>query len=212
MNQAISLHNVSRETLGLARELAKKHQDPLQHYMDHLLWWNEKVNLVSRDVSRETLHEHLVHSLMPAALKLMEGVESWVDAGTGGGLPGIPLSLTDSSHKWILNDIVQKKMMAVKQIVRTLKLQNIAVNTGSIENLEFGNGTGVISKHAFSVSSLLEMLKGREWERIIMLKGVEEAREELKEYPFSGEAHLYAFEFGDEVPFYMGKGVLILKP
>jgi len=212
MNQGVTLHNVSRETFDLARELADEHQDPLQQYMDQLLWWNEKVNLVSRDVSRETLHEHLVHSLMPAALKLMEGIQSWIDAGTGGGLPGIPLSLTDSTVEWVLNDIVQKKMMAVKQIVRTLKLQNIEVSTGSIENLRFGNGTGVISKHAFSVSSLLEMLKGREWERIIMLKGVEEAQKELGEYPYSGEAHLYTFEFQDEFSFYTGKGILVLKP
>src|SRR5690625_6855340 len=79
MNQGVTLHNVSRETFDLARELADEHQDPLQQYMDQLLWWNEKVNLVSRDVSRETLHEHLVHSLMPAALKLMEGIQSWID-------------------------------------------------------------------------------------------------------------------------------------
>lgn len=212
MSRSISHHHVSRETLIRARELADKHQKSLDAYLDQLLWWNDKVNLVSRDVSRETLQEHLVHSIIPAAMELFEGIDDWVDAGSGGGLPGIPLALVEPDTRWLLNDIVQKKILAVRQIARSLKLVDVDAEAGSIEHVSMNGGRGVITKHAFSVGDLLQMIEGKPWKKVIMLKGGEEAREELNCTSFEGSAHLYTFDFGDREPFYRGKGILVLTP
>lgn len=211
MKDVISFQNVSRETLIRARDLYGDQYDFLEAYLDELLWWNKKVNLVSRNVSRETLREHLVHSLLPSAMGLLDGVQIWVDAGTGGGLPGIPLAMVEPDKQWILNDIVSKKIAAVKQMIHKLNLVNASGQTASIEKQRLQKSTGVITKHAFSVGDLMAMIKHKAWGKIIFLKGVNEAAEEIETEEQVYIGTIYRFDFGDAEPFYKGKGVLVIE-
>src|SRR5690625_7762455 len=87
--------------------------------------WNKKINLVSRLVSRETVRYNVIHSPVPAAMGLLVERPVWIDAGSGGGLPGIPLSIVEEEWNWVLNDNVRKKMKAVSDIVNSLKLTSV---------------------------------------------------------------------------------------
>ena len=127
----------------------KKFKEQLDSYGEKLLWWNQKVNLVSRDVSRETLFDHIKHSLTLAEIKEFAEAESVLDTGSGGGLPGVPLAITEPEKAFLLNDIVQKKMISVAQMIRELKLGNAKTNAGSIEKIEVSEYDVVITKHAF---------------------------------------------------------------
>ncbi|MEX2601799.1 MAG: RsmG family class I SAM-dependent methyltransferase [Balneolaceae bacterium] len=203
---------VSRETLNKARKLYARYGEKLDHYLDQLMWWNERVNLVSRDVSRETVREHLVHSLIPAVMDLLHQ-KQWVDTGTGGGLPGIPLSIVEPEKEWILNDVVKKKIAAIRQMVYRLSIDNVQTDDGSIESLSLPDGCGIISKHAFDLNDLLKMTDGAErWERVILFKGVTDAEEELKSVPDRFQATLLSFDFGDDELFYKQKGLVIIEP
>lgn len=202
---------VSRETLLHTRELYQENYDKFEDYLNQLLWWNEKVNLVSREVSRETVREHIVHSLLPFGLTLLDGCTEWVDAGTGGGLPGLPLSMTDSKKKWILNDLVSKKIAALKQMIYNLQLPNVKATADSVENLLLPENCGVITKHAFKYEDLLKMIMGKSWKKLIMFKGFEEAKEEIQQVKSEGSCVLYRFDFGEDEPFYTGKGILVIE-
>ena len=70
MKHQIKEVKVDQEVLKKARDLYSEHSGQLEQYIDELLEWNAKINLVSRNVSRETVREHVVHSLIPIELGL----------------------------------------------------------------------------------------------------------------------------------------------
>lgn len=204
MKHSLKEIKVQKSGLTLARKIYNDNEIELEAYLDLLLEWNSKINLVSRTVSRETVREHVVHSLLPMALGLTEGHDVWIDSGTGGGLPGIPLAICDKNKIWKLNDNVRKKMKAVARIIDGLRLKNTEIIAKSISLVEFEKGTGIITKHAFKIADLLKMLGSQPWKKIIMWKGTEGAIEELS----SGKglkATIYIFDFGKDEPFYEGK-------
>ncbi|CAN5430879.1 hypothetical protein BH23BAC3_BH23BAC3_13020 [soil metagenome] len=211
MKQEIEKLNVSRETLSESRLIYENNESRLEEYIDNLLEWNQKINLVSRSVSRETVREHVVHSLIPMTLGLMELHEKWVDSGTGGGLPGIPLAICNAQKLWLLNDNVKKKMHAVSDIVDKTGVENCSILAKSISLVEFEKGTGIVTKHAFKVDDLLRLLGSKPWKTIIMWKGVEGALDEISQSKKKLSYTLYQFDFGKNEEFYEGKGLLVIE-
>lgn len=191
-----------------ARALYKKNGKELERYLDLLLEWNQKINLVSRAVSRETLREHVVHSLIPSASGMLSGHQKWIDTGTGGGLPGIPLAICEKDKEWILNDNVKKKMMVVSDIIQRLGLENAEVAAKSLSLLDFEKGTGIVTKHAFKIDDLMKHIGSRPWKTILMWKGAGHAIQELKRSKKQLNCELFRFEFGADEPFYEEKGIL----
>lgn len=200
---------VSRETLKDARTIYRNHEEKLEAYLDQLLWWNDRLNLVSRSVSRETIRFHLLHSLLPGVMGLLESETGWIDAGTGGGLPGLPLAIAYPEKQWILNDQSEKKVVAVKQMIHSLGLSNAEGRSGSIEAIAWPDRAGVITKHAFPVDRLIPMIHSREWNRLIMYKGVGEPDVLAALRSEESGATLFRFDFGDD-SFFEEKGVLVV--
>ncbi|MBN1388508.1 MAG: 16S rRNA (guanine(527)-N(7))-methyltransferase RsmG [Bacteroidales bacterium] len=98
--------------------------------------WNNKINLVSRkDMDYFPLH-HVIHSL--SILKIIQFVPGTriLDAGTGGGLPGIPLAAVFPECFFTLADSVRKKIAAVSDISEKLGLYNVKAVWTRVEDLE----------------------------------------------------------------------------
>lgn len=207
----IEEHPVGIGILKITRELQKNFNPLLERYLDELLSWNQKINLVSRTVSRETVREHITHSLLVQGLGLLSGHSTWLDTGSGGGLPGIPLSIINSNMNWVLNDNIRKKMMVIDSIIEELKLKNVRTETGSVSLVKLEPGTGIVSKHAFKTDDLIRKLEGKPWKTIILWKGVKDAREEVGKIRGEIKADLYRLEFGSAESFYEGKGILMLR-
>lgn len=211
MKQNFSLIKVNKSALHQSREIYQKNERVINTYISLLFEWNKKINLVSRTVSRGTVREHVVHSLIPMALDLTKNHERWIDSGTGGGLPGIPLAISDKKKFWYLNDNVKKKMRAVSDIVESLKLQNVEVVPKSISLFNLRKGTGIVTKHAFKIDDLLRLLGSKPWKTIIMWKGVEGAKEEINKSGKKLNVTVYEFDFGKDEPFYEGKGLVKIE-
>lgn len=81
--------------------------------------WNQVYNLTA--ISDLNAHErvHLLDSLSVGPH--LEGL-NFVDVGTGGGLPGIPLSIAYPNTQWVLLDKSQKKIRFLNHVIMTLKL------------------------------------------------------------------------------------------
>jgi len=200
---------ITEDDLKQAVELYRDHYEKMEQYISLLLEWNKRINLVSRMVSRETIRYHVIHSLVPDAMGLLVKRPAWIDAGSGGGLPGIPLSIVEEGWNWVLNDNVRKKMKAVSGIVNSLELTRVQVEAKSISLVEVPVGAGIVSKHAFKIPDLLRLLKGKPWSEIIMWKGAEGGRSELKRARRGIQATI--FEFNVEDPFYEGKAIIRLR-
>jgi 16S rRNA (guanine527-N7)-methyltransferase len=58
-----------------------------------------------------------------------------LDVGTGGGLPGIPLSICYPQARFTLMDSIGKKVMVVEDMVQRLNLKNAFAKRGRVEEL-----------------------------------------------------------------------------
>ncbi|MDZ7660356.1 16S rRNA (guanine(527)-N(7))-methyltransferase RsmG [Fodinibius sp.] len=200
--------SVPRETFAQIDGLIKQFRNELESYLDKLLWWNDRVNLVSRGVPRETIWEHMRHSLLLSALQAFQENKLFIDAGTGGGLPGIPLAITHSDKHFVLNDLVTKKCLAMKQIARELDLKNIGIIDGSIEDLQHKEECILISKHAFKIGNLIEMTGHLSWKKMILYKGLD-FEDELQ--GLSKPLTITCFDLSSGSDFYSGKAIIIIE-
>lgn len=211
MKHNVSFFEYAESDVDSTRNEFQANKDLLGQYVDRLLWWNEKINLVSRDVPRETVLNHVEHSLVISQSKLFKKSSLIVDAGTGGGLPGIPLAITNPDKKLVLNDIVSKKIMACKHIASGLKLKNIDSFMGSLENIEIEADSIIVSKHAFKVNEMVKMLNGKPWLGVILLKGKNEIECELEGIEPSLDISVYDLQENFQNPFYKGKAMVEIK-
>ena len=210
MKQSVKEIITGPKALQDAEKLYNENAANLEEYMDLLLDWNEKINLVSRNVSRETLKEHIIHSLIPVELGLLNACDHWVDAGSGGGLPGIPLAICEQDKTWTLNDNVRKKMRAAEDIIGSMNLENCSVAAKSISLINLQKGTGIVTKHAFKIDDIIRLLGNKPWQSILMWKGADGALEELKHVRKNIDVTLFRFDFGENHPFYEGKALVLL--
>ena len=88
-------------------------------------FWNQQINVISRkDMDNFYLH-HVLHSLSIAKILEFKAFTEIMDAGTGGGFPGIPLAIMFPETKFYLVDSVGKKIKVVNEVVQSLALKNV---------------------------------------------------------------------------------------
>jgi len=87
-------------------------------------YWNQRINLISRkDIKSLYLH-HILHSLSIARVIQFRPRTKIIDIGTGGGFPGIPLSILFPEAQFYFIDSIGKKIKVVDAIITALGLQN----------------------------------------------------------------------------------------
>ncbi len=97
---------------------------------------NDYVNLISRRDVDSIIENHIFISSYITKY-IPEKCGSFLDIGTGGGFPGIPLAIMRPEMKGILVDSTKKKADAVKDFVSKLKLGNVKVENDRVESPEF---------------------------------------------------------------------------
>lgn len=211
MKHKIEKTRLDHSILHQSRKIYFDNEEKLERYIECLLEWNEKINMVSRTVSRETLREHIVHSLLPIPLNLLRNHTEWIDSGTGGGLPGIPLGICKNELSWILNDNIRKKIKAVDDIIDRLNLDNCRTIAKSISLIDIKPATGIVTKHAFKIPDLFRLLGKSSWKTILMWKGTIDAEKEILESRQNFHYKIFEFDFGKEEYFYEGKGLVLIR-
>jgi 16S rRNA (guanine527-N7)-methyltransferase len=99
---------------------------------------NKKINLISRRDVQNIVERHVFLSAYISEF-LPERVNTFLDLGTGGGFPGIPLAITNPLMQGVLADSTGKKVDAVREFVDKLKLSNVVAENGRVESDEFKN-------------------------------------------------------------------------
>ena len=113
MRGAVDASTVSRETL-----------DALNVYHDLLIKWNPRINLVSKSSIENLWDRHIWDSAQ--IVEYTNAVKTWVDFGSGGGMPGLVLAIvaktTDSHRRTVLLESDQRKAAFLRTVIRELSL------------------------------------------------------------------------------------------
>ncbi|HEU4716796.1 MAG TPA: 16S rRNA (guanine(527)-N(7))-methyltransferase RsmG [Bacteroidia bacterium] len=97
--------------------------------------WNAQINVISRkDMEQFYLH-HVLHSLAIAKVIRFKAGTEVLDAGTGGGFPGIPLAIFFPEVKFHLVDSIGKKIKVVNEVAHALDLKNVTAQQVRAEEL-----------------------------------------------------------------------------
>ena len=97
--------------------------------------WNLKVNVISRkDIDQLATH-HILHSLAIAKVIAFQPGTHILDAGTGGGFPGIPLAVMFPEVHFTLVDSIGKKIKVIDAIAGELELDNVTTLNARFETV-----------------------------------------------------------------------------
>ncbi len=110
-------------------------KNTLRHYMDNLMLWNTRINLVGTLEWRETLTELIIDSYYLADFVKnlnLENPNTW-DLGSGAGLPGIPLRILWHDGEYRLVEAREKRALFMTNFLLKEPLQNTKVFWGRAE-------------------------------------------------------------------------------
>ena len=117
--------------------------------------WNRRINVISRkDFDNFYIH-HVLHSLAIAKFIHFANGTRILDAGTGGGFPGVPLAIIFPDAEFFLLDSIEKKIRVVSSVADELDLMNVKPIRKRIEE-EKGSYDFVVSR---AVTAFPEFVK-----------------------------------------------------
>ena len=128
-------------------DLSGGQQDKLLAYVEMLKKWNKTYNLTALRDESQIISHHLLDSLtLPPYL---EGAQTMLDVGSGGGQPGIPAAVCRPDLQITLLDANTKKTSFLQQAAIELELKNVRVVSGRVEAVQ-GLQADVITSRAFA--------------------------------------------------------------
>ena len=137
--------------LGLLLDVTAQKQ--LLDYMALIQKWNKVYNLTALREPQEILSHHLLDSLSAIAPLMRQAQSfgesfSFLDVGSGGGLPGVVIAICCPNVSVTCVDAVSKKAAFVQQVAASLRLANLKGVHARVETLE--GPFDVIGSRAFA--------------------------------------------------------------
>ncbi len=117
----------------LSRPLSAEQLRLLQLYLDLLLKWNAKINLTAIRNPDEIVRRHFGESLFAGEQLNVGGAKSLLDLGSGAGFPGLPIKILAPQLEVMLIESQGKKVVFLREVIRSLKLENATVFAGRAE-------------------------------------------------------------------------------
>lgn len=178
--------------------------------------WNDKINVISRKDFENLYTNHVLHSLGIVKIIKFNPGANILDVGTGGGFPGIPLSIMFPETNFHLVDSIGKKIRVVNEVIAAIGIKNALAEQMRVEELD-RKYDFVVSR---GVTSLKELLQ---WNRkniaktsshempngLVCLKGGDSLIEEITEINLHVKTWLLAEHFQEE--FFKEKKVVYVK-
>lgn len=139
--------------LGLAElslALPEKARAKLIDYVALLGKWNRTYNLTAIDDPLRMVSHHLLDSLVVIPHLPMPLQARLADAGSGAGLPGIPLAIARPQWQVTLAESSEKKTAFLRQAALELELANVEVHQGRVEKWHPAERFAVVISRAFA--------------------------------------------------------------
>jgi 16S rRNA (guanine527-N7)-methyltransferase len=121
--------------------------------------WNQKINVISRKDMDNFYEHHVLHSLSIAKQFSFPDGYNIIDIGTGGGFPGIPLTIFFPRVYFQLVDSVNKKLKVVNEVANTIGLTNVSTQYTRAEDIKDKKFDAVVSRAVAPLKDLWQWSK-----------------------------------------------------
>ena len=155
--------------------LSEQQQEQLLQYLGLLIKWNKAYNLTAVRNPDEMVSRHLLDSLSVVEYVQQYG-DNWLDVGSGGGMPGVPLAIIFPERKLTLLDSNGKKTRFLTQVKLELGLHNLEVIHSRAEAFTPEQAfSGIISRAFSSLADFSNWTRhlGNLQTRWLAMKGVQ---------------------------------------
>jgi len=136
------------DRLGLSLEIGK--QEQLLAYLLLLDKWNKAYNLSGIKDVQQMIPYHLLDSLAIVPFIEKTQAHTFLDVGTGAGLPGIPMAISFPEKRFLLLDSNGKKTRFLFQVITQLGLENVSVFHERIESFQSSEQIDIVLCRAFA--------------------------------------------------------------
>jgi 16S rRNA (guanine527-N7)-methyltransferase len=131
-------------------------------YLDELLVWNRRVNLVSRRHTDQIAVNHFLDCLSLLGSFPFPPGAMVMDVGSGAGLPGLPLKIMRSDMSLVLVEATQKKALFLKHVTGLLGLSATQVFSSRAEDMHgepslLGRFDVVVARAVASLEDLVKI-------------------------------------------------------
>lgn len=120
----INLDLLKTETDILNINLDSQALERFDRFAEMLVDWNSRINLTAITEPTEIVYKHFADSLLVLAAVDVAPGSSFIDVGTGGGFPGLPLLIARPDLHGVMLDSTLKKLMFVEHVLSKLELNN----------------------------------------------------------------------------------------
>lgn len=111
-------------------------------YVEMIIEWEKCHDIVSKKFSKKDVWENILDSVFLSFL--MDAIffadakneDVIIDAGAGGGFPGVPLAIVFRERRFVLVDSDRKKCSFLRSVKARLQLDNITIINKNITTLE----------------------------------------------------------------------------
>jgi 16S rRNA G527 N7-methylase RsmG len=137
--------------------------EKINRYMELMLQYNEKVNVISRKITDAGLQQLLSETDLLESY-IDKSIPVIVDAGSGNGLLGIPVAIKDGNRHVVLVEPRKKKVEFLQWVRDEIAIKNVTVFHGSIEEylkLKKGEQRCVIARGFPDLSVFGKFIKKR---------------------------------------------------
>ena len=173
----------------------------IEKYVDLLLEWNKKINLIGKSTIEDIYNRHILDSKQLLKFFTKEELENLIfaDFGTGAGIPGVILSISGVKNIYLVEKSFRKsQFLNEAKKISDNKITVINKNIFDIKDIKFDI---IVSRALAPLNELLKMVKPfcKSNTKCVFLKGkkiLEEIKEAKKEANF--EYKLFDSETSNE--------------
>lgn len=97
-------------------------------YYQHLLEWNQKMNLTAITDKKDVEIKHFFDSLTPSFYFSFQGSMELCDVGSGAGFPSIPLKILCPDLHITILDSLKKRLVFLDSLINVLGLDHVSLH------------------------------------------------------------------------------------
>ena len=137
---------------SLGQDVSRETQEKLEAYVGLLLRWTKRINLIAPSTAAEVWTRHIEDSAQAAIF--CPDATKWVDLGSGGGLPGVVVSILRPDLDMHLIESDARKCSFLRTAARELSLP-ITVHNNRVERVDALQADVVSARALASLDALL---------------------------------------------------------